>query len=653
MSPRAGSAAYRLVLTALLLWTIAATTYATLRLTFGNRPAYIHVRWSPSVDDAARQRMEQRYGLLFPEPEEGRTYSYALSNTENQNVRELVLDPAVEDTHYLHRTAFRVGYFAPRLPYLTSHPAIPAALELITVLSILGGLATAGLALLGIIAPGLVRGRVLVARNAFLDPRTAWRATRAHVTSWIAGRIPGASAEAVALFRIVFGGLLLALVLRRPVSAEMAAEPSNALSSTHQLLLRIFIDAPWVADWLPAWLIFWGSLFIVGAFARTAFACLTIGVLGWATLYTTATSYHTVCALLLTLLALQWSRWGDAWSVDAWRRRADPAPRRTLQEYGYTTWAPALVLGVVYFAAAFAKMRDTGLAWILNGTVKYHFLSDSPQAMVDWGLQLGHYPRLAVALSFCAIAVETLIIVGVSARAYRYRLAAGLGALSLMSGFVLLQGIYWPAWWILLLSFLPWHLVRPAGLEGAVPHGPLGRFSIRRKAEAVASADTRTLKRALYGETQNALALQPARQPKLAIALVLALLGQQFVVSLMRIEASPVLSTYDMYSTTYGSPADYEHNAGEAYWMVGLDRSAKTHRCRISPIEAHKIERDGFTADRSLTTELLRRCFDPSVPLQQISIEASRVKVDWERWQLLDEPVRRSLTDPIAPERLN
>jgi hypothetical protein len=306
----------------------------------------------------------------------------------------------------------------------------------------------------------------------------------------------------------------------------------------------------------------------------------------------------------------------------------------------------------VYFAAAFAKMRDTGLAWILNGTVKYHFLSDSPQAMVDWGLQLGHYPGLAIALSFCAIAVETLILVGVGARAYRYRVAAGLGALSLMTGFVLLQGIYWPAWWILLLSFLPWHLVHPAAREVSVPHGPLDRFSIRRRAEALASADTRTLKRALYGETQTALALQSARPPKFAIALVLALLGQQSIVSLMRIEAAPVLSTYDMYATTYGSPADYEHNAGQAYWIVGLDRAAKTHRCRISPIEAGKIERAGFAADRSLTEGLLRRCFDPSVPLQQVSLEATRVQVDWARWQLLDEPVRTLLTDPIAPEQL-
>ena len=486
MSPRARSATYRLGMTGLLLCTMAAATYATLRLTFGNRPAYIHVRWSPSVDDAARQRVEQRHGLVLAELEEGRTYSYALTNTDSDNVRGLVLDPAVEDTHYLHRTAFRVGYFAPRLPYLTPHPAVPAALELIAVLSLLGGLASAGLALLGIAAPGLMHGRVLMVRNAFLDPRTAWRVTKAHVASWIAGRIPGASAEAVALFRVAFGGLLLTLVLRRPVSAEMAVEPSNALSSTHQLLLRIFIDAPWVADWLPAWLIFWGALFIVGAFARTAFACVTIGVLGWATLYTTATSYHTVCALLLSLLAMQWSRWGDAWSVDAWRQGAHPAPRGTPQEYGYTTWAPALVLGVVDFAAAFAKMRDTGLAWILNGTVKYHFLSDSPQAMVDWGLQLGQYPRLAVALSFCAIAVESLIIVGVIARAYRYRLAAGFGALSLMAGFVLLQGIYWPAWWILLLSFLPWHVVRPAGREVSVPRGPFAMRTARQPKLAIA-----------------------------------------------------------------------------------------------------------------------------------------------------------------------
>ena len=31
--------------------------------------------------------------------------------------------------------------------------------------------------------------------------------------------------------------------------------------------------------------------------------------------------------------------------------------------------------------------------------------------------------------------------------------------LSLLVGFEVFQGLWWPAWWILLLSFLPWHLL--------------------------------------------------------------------------------------------------------------------------------------------------------------------------------------------------
>ena len=65
--------------------------------------------------------------------------------------------------------------------------------------------------------------------------------------------------------------------------------------------------------------------------------------------------------------------------------------RATPKEYGYTVWVPGLVLGVVFAAAAVAKLRDAGVAWILNGTVKYHFLSDSVQAMVDWGLWIGRH----------------------------------------------------------------------------------------------------------------------------------------------------------------------------------------------------------------------------------------------------------------------
>lgn len=618
MSADARRAAYRLVLNGLLFWALAGTAYSVLRLTFGDRPVFIHVRWAPNVDEPARQRLERRYNLALAEPREQRTFGYALTDTSRENVRGLVLDPAVEDTHQIHRTAFRVGYFAPRLPYVTPHPRVPLGLELLTICCFLGGLASISLALLGIAAPALVHNRLLGVRNAFLDPPRALRRAVAQLASWIAGRIPAASAESVALFRIVFGSALLILPLRRPVLAVWAADPSNVVSPAHRMMLRVFVDAPWVADWVQPWAVFWGALFIVGAFARTSFACLTIGVFGWTLLDTTRTGYHTVSALLLALFAVQWSRWSDAWSIDAWRRRAQPSPRGTPQQYGYVAWVPGFVLGLVFAAAAVAKLREGGLAWILNGTVKYHFLSDSPQAMVDWGVRIGRYPWLAVLLSFGAIAIEALVIVGAVSRAYRYRLFAGGAALCLLLGFWLLQGLFWPGWWILLLSFLPWHLVRPPAASPA----------------AVAIQST-------------APALSSKRLPRAAVVMVMVLIAQQFVVSLLRLEVSPVLSTYDMYSTTYGSPAEYENKAGQGYWIVGQDDSAQAHRCRITRMEAEMITSGAIFANRLLMEPVLRRCFEPSIPIRYVSVEASRVHMDWTEWRRLDEPVRLRLTDRI------
>jgi len=278
-------------------------------------------------------------------------------------------------------------------------------------------------------------------------------------------------------------------------------------------------------------------------------------------------------------------------------------------------------VGVVFLAAAEAKLRESGLAWILNGTVKYHFLSDSRDAMVDWAHYVGAYHWVAVFLSFGAIAVESVAIFAICSRAYRYRLAAGCAGLSLMFGFLLFHGFFWPLWWMLLLSFLPWHLVRPA-------------------AAPPASVANQTL---LPSESWRL---------RLTVALVIALVGQQIVVSVLKLDVPPLFSTYDMYSTTYGSPAEYEEKAGQAYWIVAMDDRAQVHQCRVARPQADVVVRAAAgPVDWSSMTPVLRYCFEPSIRLQSVSVEATRVHVDWAQWRL-NEPFRISLMDPLPAAAL-
>ena len=146
----------RLVVTGLVCWALAGTAYAVLRLTFGERPVNVDVRWAATVDDGARVQLEQRYRLARPDPQGDRTFSYALTDRSLENVRNLVRDPAVEDTHGIDRPTLRVDPSAPWIPYVTPRPVIPVGLEYLSVLGFLGGLVSIGIALIKR-SPTLVR----------------------------------------------------------------------------------------------------------------------------------------------------------------------------------------------------------------------------------------------------------------------------------------------------------------------------------------------------------------------------------------------------------------------------------------------------------------------------------------------------------------
>ena len=116
----------------LVLLIAAGVAFGVLRIVYGQRPAYVHVRWAPTVDAAGRAEMERSYSLTRGELREGTTWGYYATDVSSGNLRAIVENPSVEDTHNIHRTAFRIWRTAPRGDYLTTRsPWIATTLELL------------------------------------------------------------------------------------------------------------------------------------------------------------------------------------------------------------------------------------------------------------------------------------------------------------------------------------------------------------------------------------------------------------------------------------------------------------------------------------------------------------------------------------------
>ncbi|HEU5259008.1 MAG TPA: hypothetical protein VFU28_23640 [Vicinamibacterales bacterium] len=569
----------------------ASTTYMVLRAAFGDRPAHINVRWSPATTPDAQQRLEQQYHLTYGQRTEGRTFSYDLTDLSRNNIRAMVLDPNVEDTHYIHRTAYRIWRFAPRSQYHDGGEKWGPLLEATVVAFGLIAAIAFVLAVGERVLPPRLAARIPL-RTQFIHPRGAV----ASLLQSIVGRIPAGSAEQVAVLRIVLGVALLALFLQQRVAPAFVFQSANVLTSLHQWLLAPFVRAPNLTQWILPWLLVWSVLFIAGAASRLSYLMLTLGAFAWATVLTTRLGYHMVSALLVALLCLIPSRWGDTWSVDAWWRRRQlrlPATTGSPQEYGYSIWMPGVVVGVIFAAAAVAKLHESGIAWILNGTVKYHFLSDAASAPLDWGLRVGLYPKLAVALSFAAILIEAAIVFGSFARKYVYRAIAGIAGVALLGGFALFQGLFWPAWWLLLISFLPWH-----------------RFASR---STVAATNT---------------SQADARRMRLQPVIVIALIAQQLIVSALRLEAGPAVSTYGMYSNTYDSPEAYESQSTTSYWLTSSDG----RQCNVTESAARAVASARSGSGDASARDAVQRCFG-TTDVSRVEAEQRRARIDWKQWR--------------------
>jgi hypothetical protein len=451
----------------------------------------VHIRWSAALAGAERSALELQFRIRPAADLGNDTWRYELRDPSRRNVEAIVRHPAIQDTHHLDRRSFVVQADADLSPW-TPGP--------------LGMHAPAAAFAVATYGPPLLVALAAVMLTAALS-RDRVRDVARRTIGVVMRGVPPLSPRGLALFRAAFGGAIALYLAWDAYTASTPVAREIAVDLTAAAPVRWFAARDGLVNAVRVGAAVAALLFAAGVAPRATYAATAIGTIAWMWAVTVVVGAHPYSVLMLPLLALFAVPWQHAPPLYRLAREAGEARRG----FGFAPWVLSLSLSVAMAAAAYAKVRE-GPEWIAGGNAKFAWVSDARQARVDWGLSLAARPRTAVALSAAAVAVEGLVIVSAFTPHPVIRLLFGAAAGSLLAGFDLLQGVFWPAWWITLLGFVPWDGLVPR-LRG-VPAAPAG----------------------LSGS-------------QVGWAAVVA--GQQLIVSAAFIEVHPIASRYDMYSTVH------------------------------------------------------------------------------------------------------
>ena len=283
--------------------------------------------------------------------------------------------------------------------------------------------------------------------------------------SWLARRwnsfwfMPTAP-DNLAICRILFYGLLFLFYLREDFSSWSSVAQVHWRPMWSFRLLQL---SPLSQD-LVAWLqIGWKVTLLLTCLGLwTRMTCFISFVLGFYLLglqHNFSRIVHTDGMLVIVLGILAFARCGDVLSLDAWwrhRRRDGGMEREGPAASGEYTWPIRMIwlaMSIIYFAAGFAKLRHSGLAWIFsdhiaNLLIRHNYVG-SP--WTSWGLNLAQFGWLCQLMAAATIVVE----VGFPLAMFSFRLRWILlpTAFLMHAGILLLMG---PDFWQFLFCYVFW-----------------------------------------------------------------------------------------------------------------------------------------------------------------------------------------------------
>ena len=566
----------------------------------------INVRWRADLPIDQRSALERRFGLAVLERDPP-TWRYTIADAGRANLEALVMHPDVADTHFVDRQEFRLSadasvteprFVSQRFPVVGRWAAEQGPRDLL-ILALAVAMLTA--------VPGV---------PVFLWglPMSLWVWWR----SMLARAVPTLTARTLGQFRVAFGLALFCVVLGDPPPA---------------LPLDLHTSLSVLADWPPVHAVaasetacrvlhvttlVLAGLFIIGYWTRSAYVALVMGIFASRLVELQGRGMHDWDLAMPTLFVLAVVPWGDGFSLDARlaHRPSGEVPAGRL--YGLAIWIPGFMLGLALAAAAYAKLSESGLAWITSGAVKYHFLEDAANAPLTWGLWVASHPTVAVLMSLGVIVAEASFIGIIFVRSPWLRFALGCVGLSLFAGFYLFQGVIWWPWLMLFTALLPWPLLDRGAGSTAPP------------------VTTTTPLRAWH------------------VALLAALAVQQALVSVSAVEVEPIMSNFPMYSNTVDSPEEFRRTRRFLFEVGGIDVTARVHAIPNAPDILRRVaegvaDGEGIAAQGATVMTMLRTIRGEyqaryGVNLEAVTVAAEQVTFDWQRGQF-NPPTRVLIAD--------
>lgn len=155
--------------------------------------------------------------------------------------------------------------------------------------------------------------------------------------------------------------------------------------------------------------------------------------------------HHYDALLVFALLIMATSRCGDRFSVDEWlashhvrgpRPAEPPAAWPPSGEYTWPVKAMWLVMSLVFFAAALAKLKHSGLGWVTGDSMsiwlvqhQYHIANTDP--FTTWGPRIAQIRGLPHLLAATSIALELGYPLAMFSRRARWIFVPGVALMQL------------------------------------------------------------------------------------------------------------------------------------------------------------------------------------------------------------------------------